>query len=361
MGLNDDTLWEVQWHPGSSGSFRRLVLTRRGLRGALIGLGLIGILCLIVMSALPVGVKGFLTSFTVEAAQRENRALRLQGEAVREQVLQASLRAHDLGQKGRRVAWAFGAPPDSWREPFLPPPGAGQPDEEIVTWLSGAEERLEALERGLVAVGSASLRCPMPSIPTGPPVDRLRAVPVSLFGWRQSPFTGKTVAQYGTILAAPEGEAVRASGGGRVVFAGGVRERRANEWTRLGNIVVIDHGGDVVTIFGHLRDVLVKRGQNVARGDKLGTVGESGWTRVPALYYELRWPLPGGSRPIDPGLVTIAVPVEDLDARLADPTAGLPTGWPLLEHLVGSGAARGPAHRPVRHDPVERRSGRPPS
>ena len=354
MGLKEDTLWEIQWHPGASGSFRRLVLTRRGLRGVSIGLGLIGLFCLAVMSALPVGLKGFLTSFTVDAAQHENGSLKAQGESLREQALAVAGRTYELVQRSRRAAWAFGAPAASWQAECPQPPRQGSGDAEILEWLSVEGGRLETLGEDLTAAGASTLRCPLPSMPTGPPLDHLSAVPVSLFGWRQSPFTGKTVAQYGTVLAAPEGEAVRATGAGRVLFAGGVRERRANEWTRFGNVVVIDHGGEVATVFGHLRDVMVKRGQPVARGDKLGSVGQTGWTRVPALYYELRWPLPGGSRPIDPGMVTISLPVEDLDARLADPTAGLPSGWPLLEHLVGSGASRGPAHRPVRHDPQSR-------
>ncbi len=352
--MRDDTLWELQWHPGGGGTFRRLVLTRRGLRAALVGIGVAGLLCLLVMSALPVGLRGFLTSFTVDAAQRENRSLKAQGDALREQSLLASARTYDLVQRARRAAWAFGAPPQSWRGACPAPPRGGASDDEIVGWLAGQGERLEALGSELAAAAGRQPICPFPALPIGPPLDRLSAVPVSLFGWRQSPFTGKTVAQYGTVLAAPEGEAVRATGAGRVVFAGGVRERRANEWTRFGNIVVLDHGGDVVTVFAHLRDVLVKRGQTVARGEKLGTVGQSGWTRVPALYYELRWPTGGDSRPIDPGLVTLSLPVEDLEARFADPTGGLPEGWALVEHLVGSGQARGPAHRPVRHDPTRR-------
>ncbi len=358
MGLND-TLWEVQWHPGGGGSFRRLVLTRRGLRAALVAIGAVGLVCLIVMSALPLGLRGLLNSFTVDAAERENRSLKTQADAGREQALAAAGRTYDVLQRARRASWAFGAPPAAWRGACPPPPGPGAPTSELMGWLTGQGERLEALGAELAAAAGRPALGPAAALPTGPPLDHLSAVPVSLYGWRQSPFTGKTVPQYGTILAAPEGEAVRATGAARVVFAGGVRERRANEWTRFGTIVVLDHGGDVVTVFGHLRDVTVKRGQSVARGEKLGTVGQTGWTRVPALYYEVRWPVGGEARPIDPGLVTLSLPVEDLDARLADPTGGLPEGWALLDHLVGSGQSRGPAHRPVRHDPVARKGPRP--
>jgi len=356
--MNDETLWEMQWHPSGGGKFHRLVLTRRGLRFLFGALAFLGLVVLAVMGALPIGLRGFLTSFTLEAAQHENRSLKAQEDALHERTAAMGGRLFDVVQRGRRMAWAVGAPASAW-EAACPPLRRDADDASSIEWLERAGERLEALGDGLVSATNGPLRCPLPSMPTGPPLDHLRAVPVSLFGWRESPFTGKTLAQYGTILAAPEGEAVLATGAGRVLFAGGLRERRSTEWTRFGTVVAIDHGGDVVTVFGHLGDVLVRRGQLVARGDRIGSVGQTGWTRVPALYYEVRWPGTAGSRPIDPGLVTVSLPVEDLDARLADPTAGLPGSWAQLEHLVGSGAPRGPAHRPVRHDPQARpRQGR---
>jgi murein DD-endopeptidase MepM/ murein hydrolase activator NlpD len=161
------------------------------------------------------------------------------------------------------------------------------------------------------------------------------------------------MAQNGTTLAAPQGEPVLAAGAGKVLFAGSARERKANEWTRFGNIVVVDHGGKVVTVYAHLRDVLVRRGQAVTRAQRLGSVGQTGWTRVPALYYEVRWPLDERSRPIDPGLVTPTVPVEDLDARLADPTAGLPGGFAILDHLIGGRGERAPRARTPRPAPEQ--------
>jgi len=355
LGVKDEALWEMQWHPSGGGTFRRLVLTRRGLRGLIVALAFLGLVVLVVMGSLPLGLRGFLTSFTVEAARHENRALKAQEDSLHEQALARGGRLYELVQRGRRMAWTVGTSSQAWLTTCQPPPQRALDDASTIDWLSQVGERIEALGDELAAAAKGPLRCPLPSLPTGPPLDRLRAVPVSLFGWRKSPFTGKTLAQYGTILAAPEGEAVLATGAGRVLFAGGVRERKANEWTRFGTVVVIDHGGEVVTVFGHLREVIVKRGQSVTRGHRLGTVGQTGWTRVPALYYEVRWPVAGGSRPIDPGLVTISLPVEDLDARFSDPTAGLPTGWARLEHLVGSGVSRGPAHRPVRRDPQHAR------
>ncbi len=354
VGLSDKAIWEVQWHPGGGGRFRRLVLTRRGLRRVLVGLGLLGVLALGVVGALPLGLKGFFTSFTVDAARRENRTLTARQDALRERSLALAGRLYAQLQRGRRLAWAVGLAEGVWRGPTQAPPAAGVPDETRAAWLAQEGARLEELGKGLAGAGAESLRCPLSTMPTGPPINESHAVAVALYGWRLSPFTGKTEAHYGTTLAAPEGEPVLAAGAGRVLFAGVVRERSTNDWTRMGNVVVVDHGGEVVTVFGHLKDVAVKRGQSVARGDRLGTVGQTGWTRVPALYYELRWPTLGGSRPIDPGLVTLSLPVEDLDARLVDPSAGLPADYPALDRLPTGGAARPIRRRPVLNDPQRR-------
>ncbi len=351
MGLSDRAIWEVQWHPGGGGRFRRLVLTRRGLRRGLVGLGLLGILGLGIVGALPLGLKGLFSSFTVDAARRENVALKARQDALRERSLALAGRVYAQLERGRRLAWAVGLSEGAWRAPCPAPPVVGAPDDTAAAWLSRQSDRLETLGNELAGAGPGSLRCPLAAMPTGPPINESHAVAVALYGWRLSPFTGKTEAHYGTTLAAPEGEPVLTAGAGRVLFAGVVRERATNDWTRMGNVVVIDHGGDVVTVFGHLRDIAVKRGQSVARGDRLGTVGQTGWTRVPALYYELRWPTDGGSRPIDPGLVTLSLPVEDLDARLVDPSAGLPADYPALQRLPAAGAAHPMRRRPVRDDP----------
>jgi len=306
---------------------------------------------LAIVAALPLGLRGFLTSFTVDAAQRENRSLHLQEESLREKAHGLAGRLHDRVQRARRVAWVVGTGPQAWEASCPAPPPRGAGDEITVQWLAEQVARLGTLGEVLSAPLDA-LRCPLSSLPIASPVDMARAVPVALFGWRVSPFTGKTMAQYGVTLAAPQGEPVLAPGAGRVVFAGSVRERKANEWTRFGNLVILDHGGGVVTIYAHLRDALVKRGQAVTRAQRLGSVGQTGWTRVSALYYEARWPVEGGSRPIDPGLVTPTVPVEDLDARLADPSGGLPGGFALVQHLVGR-SDRPAGRRMIRPAPTQ--------
>ena len=347
MGVDAGALWELQWHPAGGGTVRRIVLTRRGLRRILVAACAALVLVLAIVGVLPIGLRGLLSRFTVEAARRENRALHAQQDTLHELATRLAGRLHAQVQRARRMAWAVGAVPAAWRAACDAPPPAAADDEAMARWLAAVGPRLDELGDAL-ASAPRSPPCPLPALPLTPPVDMAHAVAVSRFGWRTSPFTGKTMAQHGVTLAAPLGEPVLAPGAARVVFAGSVHERHANEWTRYGNLVVLDHGGGVLTVFGHLKDVGVKRGQAVARAQAIGTAGQTGWTKVPALYYEVRWPVGAESRPIDPALVTLALPIDDLDARFAAPAADLPADYAQLGHLTSVAAGREPsrAHLP---------------
>ena len=117
MGLTPDALWEVQWHPAKGGRVRRVVLTRRGLRRMLAIVAFAALLVLLVLAALPLGLRGFLTSFTVDAARRDNRRLHLQGDDLREKEGRLAAVVLRQVQRGRRVAWVLGADPAVWRPP----------------------------------------------------------------------------------------------------------------------------------------------------------------------------------------------------------------------------------------------------
>ncbi|MBK1810883.1 peptidoglycan DD-metalloendopeptidase family protein [Clostridium sp. YIM B02505] len=55
-----------------------------------------------------------------------------------------------------------------------------------------------------------------------------------------------------------------------------------------GNMIVVDHGGGIETIYGHCSKVLVKPGQKIKRGDTIGKVGTTGRSTGPHLHFELR-------------------------------------------------------------------------
>ena len=79
------------------------------------------------------------------------------------------------------------------------------------------------------------------------------------------------------------GSSVRAADSGHVVVAGG-------GWNGgYGNHVVIDHGNGFTTLYAHLNTIFVRRGENIGRGDQIGSVGNSGNSTGPHLHFEIRY------------------------------------------------------------------------
>lgn len=96
----------------------------------------------------------------------------------------------------------------------------------------------------------------------------------SRFGKRYSSF------HTGVDIAAPRGSANKAADGGIVTFTG---------WSGgYGNLVIINHENGYETYYAHNDSITCKKGQRVARGDKIGTVGSTGNATGPHLHFEVR-------------------------------------------------------------------------
>lgn len=91
---------------------------------------------------------------------------------------------------------------------------------------------------------------------------------------------GEVKYHYGMDFLAPAGTKVRAVNDGIVVIAGSYPVR--------GGLVGIDHGAGLVSLYFHQREVKVKVGQRVARGDVIGEVGTTGVSTAPHLHLEMR-------------------------------------------------------------------------
>ena len=83
----------------------------------------------------------------------------------------------------------------------------------------------------------------------------------------------------GVDIAARRGTPVKATADGKVTFSGSKG--------LLGKTVIIDHGHGIVTRYGHLNEILKKRGDEVKRGDVIGEVGSTGRTTGSHLHYEV--------------------------------------------------------------------------
>ena len=85
----------------------------------------------------------------------------------------------------------------------------------------------------------------------------------------------------GINIAVPEGTGVRAAEGGVVAYAG-------NELKGYGNLVLIRHQGGWVTAYAHNKELFVKRGDTVNRGDVIAKAGQTGSVSSPQLHFEVR-------------------------------------------------------------------------
>jgi murein DD-endopeptidase MepM/ murein hydrolase activator NlpD len=120
--------------------------------------------------------------------------------------------------------------------------------------------------------------------------------PTPRFQW---PLQGKIITPYGNSggqksdgidIATTNGAPVKAADGGKVVYAGdGV--------PHLGNLLLVEHSAGYITAYGNNEALLVKKGDEVKKGQTIARAGSSGGAESPRLHFEIRR---GGSQTIDP-------------------------------------------------------------
>jgi septal ring factor EnvC (AmiA/AmiB activator) len=102
------------------------------------------------------------------------------------------------------------------------------------------------------------------------------------------PRAGGSLKWQGMLIGTDRGARVRAPFAGRVAYA---------DWLPgMGLMIVLDHGGGYLSLYGHNEEVFRKVGDPVAAGDVIGAVGDTGGHNQPALYFEVR----RGREPVNP-------------------------------------------------------------
>jgi septal ring factor EnvC (AmiA/AmiB activator) len=130
-----------------------------------------------------------------------------------------------------------------------------------------------------------------PSLPSG--------AFASLKGKMAAPINGRIAARFGAkrgdgpswkgmFIKAAEGTEVRAVAPGRVVVA---------DWLRgFGNLIIVSHGGEYLSIYGNNQTLLKHVGDPVKAGDVIASAGNTGGNEESGLYFELRYL----GKPFDP-------------------------------------------------------------
>lgn len=120
-----------------------------------------------------------------------------------------------------------------------------------------------------------------PSEISGYPLPEVTTVALP-YGWQIHPTTGEVFFHSGVDLLGAVGTLVQAIAPGIVAFA--------NEQGSYGKLVIINHGGGLQSRYAHLESIKVSVGQQVKKGDLLGTVGTTGQpaAKQPHLHFEVR-------------------------------------------------------------------------
>jgi len=158
--------------------------------------------------------------------------------------------------------------------PVDPASGHLSPRDELSRLSEAVAEEsqnLKALDRLMARAGKI-----LAILPSRWPV---RGAVNSEFGNRPSPWTKTTEFHSGMDIRAKKGTPVKAPAGGTVSFAGSHAE--------YGLTVIVEHGTDIRSVFGHLSKTGVTPGQRVDRGTEIGLTGNTGRSSGPHLHYEI--------------------------------------------------------------------------
>jgi murein hydrolase activator len=154
-------------------------------------------------------------------------------------------------------------------------------------YIGELQSAQQELQRSVESFSSAGTRA-LPLEPFRGGLDwPIRGAVLSRFGPSTADRFGTTIVRNGIEIAAEEGAAIHAVHGGTVAYSA--------PFTGFGTLVIVDHGNNAFTLYGHLSQATVVRGSTVGRGDVLGRAGRTP-TGQPAAYFELRI----DGRPVDP-------------------------------------------------------------
>jgi septal ring factor EnvC (AmiA/AmiB activator) len=172
--------------------------------------------------------------------------------------------------------------------------------ERMVGELTEAAKRLEAFIKDLQTRQRRVAKVPPPKggiePPTGPGFGTLRGrLPwptdgriVTAFGAQVHPRFGTRTFRNGIDIEALGGTDVASVYPGHVLYTG---------WFKgYGNLIILDHGNDYFTLYAHVADILVREGDDVKQGQRIGTVGDTGSLAGARLYFEVRH----REKPLDP-------------------------------------------------------------
>ncbi|WP_315443923.1 M23 family metallopeptidase [uncultured Selenomonas sp.] len=290
--MNEETRYKIQFIDNEEDTTRSVRLSLRSLRMIVIGAG---VAALILGAASVLSVYTLMNNYSHDA---ETAQLREANRIQQEQILQVSKKAAALQQDLDRLHRSedglralVGAPPaaeDETLQEGTSAPTGGEVHDLTTADLGEALAMIEArlvTRRTSLDLLAESMRESFPGAGGFASDDTPHTTP-SIWpttGYVSSPYGlrfGGSEFHQGVDIAAEIGTPIVATADGVVTAAG---------WNGgYGNMVDVDHGGGIVTRYGHASAVAVTVGQQVRRGQTIAYVGSTGRSTGPHLHYEVR-------------------------------------------------------------------------
>lgn len=272
--------------PHHKGQSKKISLTEKRVK---IFMGVLSFVCILFIVFL-------VDYFTMNVTRQKYRALSDENARQKETIAQYKLAVNSLRKDidnfqeyaKKLNVWAGLQSPEILRELGV---GSGGRDENqqvnptnptLDPGLKSAEsiaEKAQGIDRNLNTLARI-LEDKAYQRATTPSINPAAGWQTSRFGKRKDPFTGLEEMHYGIDIAASQGSPIYATADGTVIK---VRKERTG-----GNVVTINHGGGITTVYCHMSKFNVKVGQKVKRWDVIGFVGQTGKAIGPHVHYEVQ-------------------------------------------------------------------------
>jgi murein DD-endopeptidase MepM/ murein hydrolase activator NlpD len=269
--------------PGAHGKLRKIRLPFYAVYMVLT-LSVVGIMTMVALANSY--ARMLLKVSNYNSLRTEREALKTQYRSLENVVTQANAKLGSLQSLAAEVAlsYGFGEP----RRPRFPLAVLSLATQSNSTVDASFQASLYAFNLMKATATNTTLDPFTQGLLTDPRFDRttvpaiwpVRGHVTAGFGQRMDPLNGEGAFHAGLDISAPYGSAVETAADGLVFHAG--------PDAGYGNAVLVDHGYGIHTKYGHLSRVAVVVGQEVKRGQLVGSVGATGRTTGPHLHYEVR-------------------------------------------------------------------------
>ncbi len=280
--------WTVLISVGHKKSPLRFSVSKRLLKGT--GWVILFILTLSLVCGMQAfHTKQLLTRYLKELAHQRHLLARLQMIKDKTEEVKQELRSLVWRDKILRLTHSIEQIPDAVRKMGVGGPRyfkANIPDSYLAKEVEETFESLDLIDRELrLEEGSfeeidKGIRKKLHKILHTPSIPPTYGRITSKFGYRIHPIHKKREFHKGIDIANRPGTPVVATADGKVIYAGWVKG--------FGKFVLIQHGYGYTTAYGHLKNITVRKGQYVKRGQLIGTMGRTGLATGTHLHYEVR-------------------------------------------------------------------------